>query len=47
MNWILVAGIGNIFMGDDAFGSEVAQRLAESRCPPASRSSISAFAAST
>ena len=26
---ILVAGIGNIFMGDDAFGSEVARRLAE------------------
>jgi hydrogenase maturation protease len=26
---ILVAGIGNIFMGDDAFGSEVARRLIE------------------
>ncbi len=25
---ILVAGIGNIFLGDDAFGSEVARRLA-------------------
>lgn len=25
---ILVAGIGNIFMGDDAFGSEVARRMA-------------------
>jgi hydrogenase maturation protease len=24
---ILVAGVGNIFMGDDAFGSEVARRL--------------------
>ena len=24
---ILVAGIGNIFLGDDAFGVEVAQRL--------------------
>jgi hydrogenase maturation protease len=24
---ILVAGIGNIFMGDDAFGSEVARRM--------------------
>ena len=24
---ILVAGIGNIFLGDDAFGSEVARRL--------------------
>ncbi|HEX3917327.1 MAG TPA: hydrogenase maturation protease [Caulobacteraceae bacterium] len=28
MNRILVAGIGNIFSGDDAFGVEVAQRLA-------------------
>ncbi len=28
---ILVAGIGNIFLGDDAFGSEVARRLM--RCP--------------
>ncbi len=26
---ILVAGIGNIFLGDDAFGSEVARRLAQ------------------
>ena len=25
---ILIAGIGNIFLGDDAFGVEVAQRLA-------------------
>jgi hydrogenase maturation protease len=25
---LLVAGIGNIFLGDDAFGSEVARRLA-------------------
>lgn len=25
---ILIAGIGNIFMGDDAFGVEVAQRMA-------------------
>ncbi len=24
---ILIAGIGNIFLGDDAFGSEVARRL--------------------
>jgi hydrogenase maturation protease len=29
MNQILVAGIGNIFMADDAFGVEVAQRLAK------------------
>jgi hydrogenase maturation protease len=27
MKRILVAGIGNIFFGDDAFGSEVARRL--------------------
>jgi hydrogenase maturation protease len=26
---ILVAGIGNIFLGDDAFGVEVARRLAQ------------------
>lgn len=30
---ILVAGIGNIFLGDDAFGVEVAQRLAHRRLP--------------
>jgi len=30
---ILVAGIGNIFMGDDAFGCEVAQRLAARHWP--------------
>lgn len=28
---VLVAGIGNIFLGDDAFGVEVAQRLARRR----------------
>jgi hydrogenase maturation protease len=31
---ILVAGIGNIFMGDDAFGSEVARRLMNEPLPP-------------
>src|SRR5690242_21781740 len=31
---ILVAGIGNIFHGDDAFGVEVAQRLARRSLPP-------------
>jgi hydrogenase maturation protease len=31
---ILVAGVGNIFHGDDAFGSEVARRLAQSPLPP-------------
>ena len=30
---VLVAGIGNIFFGDDAFGVEVAQRLAQRRLP--------------
>jgi hydrogenase maturation protease len=30
---ILVAGIGNIFMGDDAFGSEVARRLMSQGLP--------------
>ena len=30
---ILVAGVGNIFMGDDAFGSEVARRLIDERLP--------------
>jgi hydrogenase maturation protease len=30
---ILVAGVGNIFMGDDAFGVEVARRLAERDLP--------------
>ena len=30
MNRVLVAGIGNIFLGDDGFGCEVAQQL--SRC---------------
>lgn len=29
---ILIAGIGNIFMGDDAFGCEVAQRLMKQAC---------------
>ncbi len=30
---ILVAGIGNIFLGDDAFGSEVARRLLSEPMP--------------
>jgi hydrogenase maturation protease len=30
---ILVAGLGNIFLGDDAFGVEVARRLAETALP--------------
>lgn len=31
---ILVAGVGNIFLGDDAFGVEVVQRLAKRSLPP-------------
>jgi hydrogenase maturation protease len=31
---VLVAGIGNIFLGDDGFGVEVARRLAGSDLPP-------------
>ena len=30
---VLVAGIGNIFLGDDGFGVEVVQRLAERELP--------------
>jgi hydrogenase maturation protease len=30
---ILIAGIGNIFLGDDAFGSEVARELARRELP--------------
>ena len=31
---VLIAGIGNIFLGDDGFGVEVAQRLARFELPP-------------
>jgi hydrogenase maturation protease len=34
---ILVAGIGNIFLGDDAFGVEVVRRLATRKLPDAVR----------
>lgn len=34
MKRILVAGIGNIFLGDDAFGVEVAQELSRRPLPP-------------
>lgn len=30
---VLVAGVGNLFLGDDAFGSEVARRLAGADLP--------------
>jgi hydrogenase maturation protease len=31
---VLVAGMGNIFLGDDGFGAEVARRLIGARLPP-------------
>ena len=34
---ILIAGIGNIFMGDDGFGVEVTKRLRERTWPPGVR----------
>jgi hydrogenase maturation protease len=34
---VLVAGIGNIFQTDDAFGVEVANRLAQRTLPPGAR----------
>jgi hydrogenase maturation protease len=34
---ILIAGIGNIFLGDDGFGVEVAQRLAKRTLPDSVR----------
>lgn len=34
---ILIAGIGNIFHGDDAFGLEVIRRLSTYRLPPEAR----------
>lgn len=33
MNKILVAGVGNLFLGDDAFGVAVAQRLSKMALP--------------
>ncbi len=33
MNPVLVAGVGNLFFGDDAFGVEVARRLATASLP--------------
>jgi hydrogenase maturation protease len=34
---ILIAGVGNIFLGDDAFGVEVAHRLLRRELPPGVR----------
>lgn len=36
MTDVLIAGVGNVFFGDDAFGVEVARRLADDP-PPGSR----------
>jgi hydrogenase maturation protease len=33
MNGVLIAGIGNVFKGDDGFGVEVVQRLAQKDLP--------------
>ena len=33
MKRVLIAGIGNIFLGDDAFGVETVQRLAQRPMP--------------
>ena len=44
---VLVAGIGNIFLSDDGFGVEVANRLAAEPCRPGSGWPTSASAAST
>ncbi|MFF7981268.1 hydrogenase maturation protease [Streptomyces sp. NPDC007901] len=37
MTRLLVAGVGNIFLGDDAFGPEVIRALAERPLPPGVR----------
>jgi hydrogenase maturation protease len=37
MKRILIAGIGNIFLGDDAFGVEVARALRSRHLPPEAR----------
>lgn len=37
MNRILVAGVGNVFFGDDGFGVAVARRLAAERLPAGTR----------
>lgn len=33
MSRVLIAGVGNIFLGDDGFGVEVVQRLASETLP--------------
>ena len=42
MTRVLVVGVGNIFLGDDGFGVEVARRLASRNLPGVERASTSA-----
>jgi len=44
---VLIAGVGNIFQGDDAFGVAVVHKLAGLRLPEQVRVMTSGFAAST
>lgn len=37
MSRALIAGVGNLFLGDDGFGCEVARRLAQREPPPGVR----------
>ena len=46
-NHILIAGVGNIFLGDDAFGVEVARAMAARRSPNKLWCGISEFVVST
>ena len=46
-NGVLVAGIGNVFQTDDAFGVEVANRLSERPLPPGRGSRTSGSAGCT
>ena len=34
---VLIAGVGNLFLGDDGFGPEVVRRLAQTTLPPGVR----------
>lgn len=44
---VLIAGIGNIFLGDDGFGCEVARRLIQRELPAGVRVVDLGSAAST
>ena len=45
--YVLVAGVGNVFLGDDAFGVEVVRELARRPLPAGVRLADSASAGST